>query len=267
MMQGMLWAALGLAASATLARAGDSAATAASSRPTPLKVLFLGNSQMSWFDVPRMVQMMSESAPPDSPRVQASSSLVGGASLRTHWETREARLEAGQWDYVVIQEIFNRDNPEFSTYAARFDELIRKNGAKMLLFATANVTRHYDPKFSFPDSTRHLNDIQIAFAKQHGIGVAAAGYAWIRYLGEDPSEAQVLDLYASDKGHPGLKGSYIYACLLYACITGKSPMGLTSEFPDIKGGVSIPRPEATKLQQAAWEEYLEQGKLGDGNGE
>jgi hypothetical protein len=78
----------------------------------------------------------------------------------------------------------------------------------------------------------------------------------MKYLGANPSEAQLLDLYDPDKGHPGPKGTYIYACLLYACITGLNPAGLTSEFKDIRDGIFITKDEAEKMQKAAWEQYL-----------
>ena len=92
------------------------------------------------------------------------------------------------------------------------------------------------------------------------IPVAAAGYAWMKYLGPHPSEAQLWDLYHKDRGHPGPKGTYIYACLLYACITGRNPAGLASEFKDIQDGIFISRQEATRMQKAAWEQYLENSK-------
>ena len=79
----------------------------------------------------------------------------------------------------------------------------------------------------------------------------------MKYLGSEPTEEQMLDLYHKDKGHPGAKGTYIYACLLYAVITNKTPEGLVREFPTIKGGIVIPKDEATKMQKAAWEQYQE----------
>jgi hypothetical protein len=79
----------------------------------------------------------------------------------------------------------------------------------------------------------------------------------MKYLGPNPSLAQRLDLYDQDKGHPGPKGSYLYACLLYAVMTGANPGGLKCDFPDIKGGISILRSEAARMQWAAWEEYCE----------
>ena len=258
-----------------LALAGVSRAAEAKQRPDALivatdqqpadaiKVLFIGNSQMQCYDLPEMVRIMSESAPAGNPRIVIGRSLLGGKGLRGFWEAGErqgsprAMISAGKWDYVVIQEIFNAREQEFQDYATRFDDEIRKAGSKTILFATANVTEQYSASYHYPDSFKILNDMQISFGKKRRIPVAAAGYAWMKYLGPHPTEQQRLDLYDRDKGHPGAKGTYIYACLLYAVITGKTPEGLTSEFKTIRGGIAIPKEEATKMQKAAWEQYKE----------
>ena len=133
----------------------------------------------------------------------------------------------------------------------------RQSGSKTVLFATASVTKYYSASFRYPDAFKKLNDMQVLFGKARGIPVAAAGLAWMKYLGLNPSKEQVLDLYHHDKGHPGQKGTYIYACLLYAVITGKTPEGLTSEFPNLRGGITIAKQEATNMQKAAWQEYQE----------
>ena len=232
----------------------------------PLKVLFIGNSQMQCYDLPQMMKIMSESAPAGSPRIEIGRALLGGKGLKGFWEAGEgqgsprAMIAAGKWDYVVIQEIFNAKEEPFQDYATKFDDAIRKSGSKTILFATANVTEHYSRSYRYPDSFKKLNDMQVSFGKKKGIPVAAAGYAWMRYWGPHPTEQQMLDLYHKDKGHPGTKGTYIYACLLYAVITGKTPEGLTSEFKTIRGGIAIPKEEAAKMQKAAWEQHQESVK-------
>ena len=228
-----------------------------------MKVLFIGNSQMGVYDLPGMMEAMALSAPADHPRIEIGRGLIGGKGLAGFWEAGEgqgaprAMIAAEKWDCVVIQEIYCANEVEVEKYAAMFDELIRKSGSQTILFATANVTQFYSAAFNYPASFKKLNDMQIAFGKKRGIPVAAAGYAWMKYLGPHPAEEQILDLYHKDKGHPGQKGTYIYACLLYACITGLNPAGLTSEFKDIQGGIFIAQDEAAKMQQAAWEQYLE----------
>ncbi len=240
------------------------------------RILLIGNSQLGVYDgitgnriydLSRMIKDMSESAPSDFPRIEISQMLIDGASLKKHWEMGEgsgsprAMIATGKWDYVVIQDIYYVDKREFKRYATMFDESIRKSGGKTILFATAGVTMSYDSSFpTYPDGFIKLNNMQVSFGRKKGITVAAAGYAWMKYLGPDPSEEQILDLYHIDKGHPGYKGSYIYACLLYAVITGKNPAELTSEFKfnlNIKGSVIISKEEAAKMQKAAWDQYLE----------
>lgn len=253
----LAWSILLRRKSETLATPGDS------SGQLSLKVLFIGNSQMQCFDLPQMVKIMAESAPADRPRIVPGQALLGGRGLKGYWDAGEgpgsprAMIKAGKWDYVVIQEIFNAREQEFQDYAAKFDDLIRQSRSKTILFATANVTEHYSPLFRYPEGFKKLNDMQVSFGKARGIPAATAGYAWMKYLGPAPSEAQRLDLYHPDKGHPGPKGTYIYACLLYAIITGKTPEGLTSEFPHLRGGITIAKQEAANMQKAAWQEYQE----------
>ncbi len=243
------------------------------------RVLFLGNSQLGVYDgitgkqiydLPNMIRDISESAPTDFQRIEIGMKLVGGASLRKLWEmgekpgTPRAMIATGQWDYVVIQEIYNADEQEFKTFATMFDDVIRKTGAKTILFATAGVTQYYAPSLlPYPDEFKKLNGMQVSFGKKNGIPVAAAGYAWMKYLGRNPSEEKLLDLYAKDKGHPGYKGSYIYACLLYAVITGKNPAGLTNEFKnnsDFKSNIIIREDQAAKMQKSAWRQYRKSSK-------
>ncbi len=227
------------------------------------KVLFVGNSQMFYYDLPNMIALMAESAPAGAPRIEVGKALVGGATLKKHWDMAMAKgsartlLAAQRWDYVVLQEHFAGKDPEFTEYATLFDEEIKKAGAKTILFATASVTESYSSGYKYPESFRTLNDMQIALGKKRGILVASAGYAWMKYLGDNPTEAQRLDLYHADKGHPGGKGSYLYACLLYSVITGRNPEDLLSEFPKARDGVAIPKEEAVKMQKAAWEQYQE----------
>ncbi len=59
-------------------------------------------------------------------------------------------------------------------------------------------------------------------------------------------------MYAPDKAHPGKKGSYIYACSLYAVLTGNSPVGLPKQPED-----TITPAEAKKSQESAWKVHQE----------
>jgi hypothetical protein len=245
----------------------------------PLKVLFLGNSQLRKCNVPLIIEQLSASAPADYPRIVAGHANMGGGELIEHWnaglgldeQTSREKIMGEKWDYVVIQEHYKAGyngayTKRFKAYATMLFRTIKTSDAKPILFATANCSpytgRGSKGYYEFPGSFKKLNDVQIDLGKERGIPVAAAGYAWLKYLGPNPTKEQLLDLYDKDMGHPGHKGSYIYACLLYAVITGKSPVGLTANF---KAGRSqkftLLQDEAARMQKVAWEQYQESKPL------
>ena len=55
-------------------------------------------------------------------------------------------------------------------------------------------------------------------------------------------------LFAKDKMHPGLWGSYIYACGIYSVLTRRSPLGLAAP-------ADMPPDVAKALQEAAWAQH------------
>lgn len=93
--------------------------------------------------------------------------------------------------------------------------------------------------------------------------MAPAGLAWHIALKSDPT---LILHYIKDRCHPNYKGSYLAACVIYAAITGKSPLGLKPfELRDSENAanVTLDDAEAASFQQAAWEairafkEYME----------
>ena len=56
-----------------------------------------------------------------------------------------------------------------------------------------------------------------------------------------------LDMYASDREHPSISGTYLAANVVYATVFGKSPVGSTY-FPS-----GVGQEEAAFLQRIAWE--------------
>lgn len=216
-----------------------------------LRVLFIGNSQIYYNDLIRTVEALAESAPKDQPRIRPVQAVGGGASLERHWNrgegkgTPRARIVEEKWDYVVIQEIYNAKPESFNKYAPLFHELIEKNSSRAVLFCTASISTMYPKGFD------ELHDMHIAMGKKLQVPVAAAGKAWRVYWGEDSTPEQRLALYDADKAHPGKKGSYIYACTLYAALTGRSPVGLSHRIPKQPEDTVTPA-EAKQFQETAW---------------
>ena len=52
--------------------------------------------------------------------------------------------------------------------------------------------------------------------------------------------------------HPGMLGTYLGACVIFAFITNKSPIGLSYNYLD-----RVSKEDRLFLQQIAWELYLE----------
>ena len=228
------------------------------SKPTsPIRVLFVGNSQVYFNDLPKIVEALAESAPKDRPRIRTDRVVMGGASLEKHWnrgtgkDTARAKIAAEKWDYVILQDYsFYTTKENYNTYARLFHDLIRQNGTKTVLFSTASFPN------LVPKSFLELNERHVALGKELKLPVAAAGKAWLAYWGDSPTQEQILALYHADKGHPGPTGSYLYACTFYPLLTGHSPVGLTHRIPHFPEKTITPT-EAKRFQEAAWRVHQE----------
>ncbi|MCE9530156.1 MAG: hypothetical protein K8T89_03320 [Planctomycetes bacterium] len=228
----------------------------------PIRVLFVGNSQVYYNHLHRIVEALAESAPKDWPRIitdarPSDRSVAGGSTLEKHWnrgsgkDTARGKITDEKWDYVIIQEFYSYASPESTDkYARLFHELIRENGAKMVLLCTSHVFDKY------PKGFQEIHDAHVALGRTLQVPVAAAGRAWMIYWGDNSTEEQRLDLFDKDRGHPGKKGSYIYACTLYALLTGRSPVGLTNRISNEPENTITPA-QAMKFQEAAWQAHQE----------
>jgi len=225
-------------------------------RAKDLHVLFIGNSQIYFNDLPRVVEALAESALAERPRIRTDRFVAGGASLERLWNagvgkgTARAKILEKNWDYVILQDIYFVKPDSFNKYASLFHELIQKNASRTLLFCTAGVSSQY------PKGFHELHEMHIGLGTKLRLPVAAAGKAWLSYWGEMPTAAQRLALYHADKAHPGVKGSYIYACTLYAALTGHSPLGLSNRIPQ-QPEEAVTAAEARQFQEAAWRVHQE----------
>ena len=99
-----------------------------------------------------------------------------------------------------------------------------------------------------------LNGAYFDIANELKATVAPVGMAWKKALAADPS----LVLHQPDKSHPNPTGSYLAACVFYATLFDKSPVGLPGELK--KGNrvlVRVAPDEAAALQKIAWQTVQE----------
>jgi hypothetical protein len=103
----------------------------------------------------------------------------------------------------------------FTEFSKKNIDTIRKNGAIPAMFASWA----YQDK---PEMAEQLAAAYLAAGNEHGVIVIPAGLAFARAIKERPQ----LNLYAPDKRHPSLAGTYLGAAVVYASVLGKSPVGL-----------------------------------------
>jgi len=106
-----------------------------------LKVLFVGNSFIYFFNMPQVVSSMVNQG---GGAMIARKSTVGGSNLEQHWKGEKGTktmklLEEGKWDYVVFNNHSRSayQTPEsFMEYGKKFADKVREKGAKPIFMIT-----------------------------------------------------------------------------------------------------------------------------------
>jgi hypothetical protein len=125
--------------------------------------------------------------------------------------------------------------PVFTDYVKKNSCIVRAHGARPVFF----MSWAYADK---PEMTAPLAEAYTIAGNENNALVIPAGLAFARAIGKQPE----LNLYAADKRHPSLAGTYLATCTVFAALTGRSPVGN----PYLAG---IDEPTARFLQTVAWE--------------
>jgi hypothetical protein len=211
----------------------------------PLKILFIGNSYTYTNEMPQMLQGLAASR---QRKIDVAMQAPGGYTLEKHWQDGKAAELIGsrKWDFVVLQEhsqgpVENAKN--MKEYAGKFHELIKKQGAKTVLFVTW-------ARQDKPATQRLITKTYEELAKELGATTAPVGVAWQKALaGNKP-----FTLHAADKNHPNEQGSYLTACVFFAALIDQKTEGLPGRLVfNGKTLCNIPTADAARLQRAARE--------------
>ena len=127
----------------------------------------------------------------------------------------------------------------FNEYAKKHSDTVRKFGTKPIFF----MSWAYADK---PEMTEQLAEAYTKAANANDAYVIPAGLAFARSIAKKPE----LNLYAPDKRHPSLAGTYLGACTVYAALFRKSPVGL-------KYTAGLDEATAAHLQNIAWDTVQE----------
>lgn len=237
-----------------------------------LKVFFVGNSYTYFNNLPELVEGISESL--DGPVVTSGVHTHPGINLRTHLDDghlqklfSSSNNESADWDVVVLQ-----DNSWLGTHDANpetgklsdpevFHDAVRELHTMLGSFGASGMLYMTWAKYDFPDQTPKLASAYNEIGSELGLGVAPVGLAWATVREERPD----IDLFIPDGSHPSALGSYLTASVLYAQITGMSPVGASNyidgnawHYGEIVDTVVdttlafIPEKDAEYLQRVAW---------------
>ena len=236
---------------------------------TSLDLLLVGNSYTDYNDLNVKLERILDVSGENS---DVESVTGGGMRLSEHSEdANQQNSELNQklaegHDYVVLQE--QSQVPSFTTSSEFWiesknaikdlNERINSEGGETILLMTwgrkdgTNTDRNPD----YLTMQLHLQQgyemyLENSTTLEKPVFIAPAGLAFkniynqVNDTGVDPSEGEnsFSSLY-SDGSHPSLDGTYLTSCVLYAVITGESPVG--ENFPE---GISVER--SLELQEAA----------------
>ena len=230
-----------------------------------VRALFIGNSQIAFHRLHQLVSVLSESGPPQCPRIEGHAFVRGGANLRQIIQegTRDGddlreSIRTGDYDVVVIAESIHMYDWRSKQYprwfyqdAAKIVEMVRESGAVPILYATPYRDRPRHAGF------QEMADPQLELGRRLDVRVAAGGLAWLKVWKAMPD----VDLHFSDRSHPSAKGSYISAMVIYSAITGASTIGLSSEYDRFswENNDRFSPEETTLFQESAWAQHQETG--------
>jgi hypothetical protein len=226
----------------------------------PKSEIFIGNSFFYYNNsMHSHVLAMQRAADPDhKQQYRATSVTIGGSGFDWHDVESYFRPNAiGKYSFddnnnVVFNKLDNLFDvaimmdcsqcpihptlkPVFTEYAKKDADIVRSHGARPIFF----MSWAYADK---PEMTAQLAEAYTIAGNDNDALVIPAGLAFAHAHEKQPE----LVLHASDKRHPSVAGTYLASCVVFAALTGKSPVGSSYL-------AGIDAPTAKFLQEVAWE--------------
>jgi len=225
---------LGVAAVTSTPRAQFSAPA------VPRKILFIGDSfTYAQGGIYAHFEKLAASATPTLV-VTTDKAVAGGAFLKRLWDMQGPvkAIDTGAFDVVVLQEDIPETNVDtFRQYGRMFVDEIRKNKARPVLFMAWAYQR------LGWISMREIAQAHRDLARELNVEVAPVGLAWQQASRQRPE----LDMYAADREHPSVYGTYLATCVVYATVYGRDPSGFGYVAPGMTSE------QAAFLQKLAWQ--------------
>jgi lysophospholipase L1-like esterase len=214
---------------------------------TCTRVLFVGDSYTYVNDLPTTFANLAWSA---GERVETQTLADGGETLAGHVAdaATASTIDAQTWNTVVLQD--QSENPASPAYrqtemypaATQLVALIRHAGEQPLLFLTWGHQSGWpqDGLPTYATMQAAVDQGYIGLAAELAVPIAPVGAAWQTVVTAQASP----ELWQGDGVHPTTAGTYLAACVFFATIFRRSPVGLN--YVD-----GLPKSEAAMLQRVA----------------
>jgi PKD repeat protein len=201
-------------------------------------VLFIGNSYTGVNDLPSLVKNVALSL---GDTIFTDSNTPGGYTFNLHSTnaTTLSKIAQGTWDYVILQA--QSQEPSFPPsqvasqtypYAASLVNAIRQANSctEPVFYMTwgrkngdAANCASYAPLCTYEGMQQRLRESYMEMSLDNSATTSPVGVAWKNFRDAYPT----VELYTGDESHPSIYGSYLAACVFYATLYQKSPIGAT----------------------------------------
>jgi PKD repeat protein len=202
------------------------------------RVLFVGNSYTGNNNLHTLTQNLAESL---GDTMYVEKSTPGGSTFNAHStnSTTLGKIGQGNWDYVILQA--QSQEPSFppsqvasDTYPYAeilVDSVMSASPCAVPVFfmtwgrenGDQNNCQFYPPICTYDGMQNRLRNSYLEMGTDNDAEVSPVGAAWQYVRDNHPT----IDLYSSDGSHPSIRGSYLAACVHYATVYKKSPVGAT----------------------------------------
>ena len=224
----------------------------------PKRILFVGNSYLYYNDsVHNHVERMLIEHYEDQ-NIITKSATIGGSRLHNHnidhlLDYNNLQLDR-QIDLLIMQggskEVTTLElRSKFSKTAIDYSRKAQKLGIKTALYMT-HAYLDNDPRYE-PNLIKKIKLAYYDAGKKSKSAVIPVGTAYEMAYKERPN----IKLHHPDGTHPGLLGTYLGSCVVFAVITSSSPEGLEYNYLN-----QISKEDLNFLQKIAWKAYLEHKK-------
>ena len=203
---------------------------------SPGRILFVGNSYLYYNDsLHNHVRRLAIAGDPAIEKsLQYKSATIGGAPLSHHnirYLIEPANLGMKQpYEVVILQgnstdALSDARRASFREKVLEYSAEIAKRGGRTALYMTH---AHVKPsKFASPDMIRKVEDMYVSAGNEAGALVIPVGLAFEEAYRQRPDIKLHKDY---DGSHPDLIGTYLAACVVYASLYGKSPIGNSYDY-------------------------------------